>query len=59
MKDTKGNGESYRKEGRRSDEIRKNCCGNEMIESKKIPANRAALYSGILKDRVQRMEYSY
>lgn len=53
VKDTKGNGELYRKEGRKRSEIQKSC-GNE-----KMPANHAALYTGILKDRVHRIQYSY
>ncbi|PIN16147.1 hypothetical protein CDL12_11203 [Handroanthus impetiginosus] len=62
VKDTKGNGELYRREHQRwgENEIEKNSkCGNETLGFKKMPANRAVLYSGMLKDRVQRMEYSY
>ncbi|KAK6148968.1 hypothetical protein DH2020_016493 [Rehmannia glutinosa] len=63
VKDSKGNGELYRKGGRinKSAQIQKNasCCGNEILGIPKMPPNRAVLYSGILKDRVQRMEYSY
>ncbi|KAL8457110.1 hypothetical protein ACS0TY_035085 [Phlomoides rotata] len=56
VRDSKGNGELYRKQHRKSAEIQKNCCANEL---QKIPPNRAALYSGILRDRVQRIECSY
>ncbi|XP_075521610.1 uncharacterized protein LOC142554821 [Primulina tabacum] len=48
-------GESYRNEQTKFGEIRKSC-GNEI---QKIPANHVALYSGILKDRVHRMQYSH
>ncbi|KAL0319146.1 UNVERIFIED_CONTAM: hypothetical protein Sangu_2070800 [Sesamum angustifolium] len=70
VKDTKGNGELYRR-GRHKQraEIQSNCCGNErhraaraclsVLGWRKMPANRAALYSGILRDRVQRMGCSY
>ena len=30
-------------------------CRNEIPETKAMPANRVALYNGILRDRVQRM----
>ncbi|EOY25799.1 hypothetical protein QUC31_011785 [Theobroma cacao] len=61
VKDTSGNGEEYRKEqnkkliaatagrSRKVDRF----CRNEM------PENRIALYNGILRDRVHRMECSY
>ncbi|KAG8379838.1 hypothetical protein BUALT_Bualt07G0131100 [Buddleja alternifolia] len=57
VKDSPGNGDLYRKQHRKfSAEIEKNSCGNEI---QKMPANRRALYSGILRDRVQRTGYSY
>ncbi|KAL2242691.1 uncharacterized protein LOC105158387 [Sesamum indicum] len=60
VKDTKGNGELYRRgRHRQRAEIQSNCCGNEVLGWRKMPANRAALYSGILRDRVQRMGCSY
>ncbi|KAH6782062.1 hypothetical protein C2S52_001118 [Perilla frutescens var. hirtella] len=60
VKETKGNGEVYRKQGRNSNEIQKNSCGNEInLGCQKMPANHMALYSGILKNRVQRLGCSY
>ncbi|KAL6559820.1 hypothetical protein OROGR_004937 [Orobanche gracilis] len=61
VKDSKGNGELYRREHRRSscEKIQKNYCGDEILGTRKLPPNRAVLYSGILRDRVQRMGYSY
>ncbi|KAK4428014.1 hypothetical protein Salat_1570400 [Sesamum alatum] len=60
VKDTKGNGELYRRGHRKyCAEIQSNRCGNEVLGRRKMPANRAALYSGILRDRVQRMGCSY
>ncbi|GFP88973.1 hypothetical protein PHJA_001041000 [Phtheirospermum japonicum] len=60
VKDSNGDGELYRKTHRKKcAEIQKKSCGNEIIEIRKMPQNRAVLYSGILRDRVQRMEYSY
>lgn len=47
------NGELYRKLG----EIQKSC-GDEVIGIQKMPANHVALYSGILRDRGHRMQYS-
>ncbi|CAA0827373.1 Unknown protein [Striga hermonthica] len=61
VRDSKGNGELYRKAGRWSEfgGGRRNSCGEEAVGIPKMPPNHAVLYSGILKDRVQRMEYSY
>ncbi|KAL3840972.1 hypothetical protein ACJIZ3_025563 [Penstemon smallii] len=56
VKDSRGNGELYRKERRKSAENQSHSCG--VIEFKNMPGNRVALYSGILKNRVQRMGYS-
>lgn len=58
VRDSKKNGEVYRREQSRrwvENNQKINGCGNEI---KKMPANRAALYGGILRDRVHRMEYS-
>ncbi|XP_065867323.1 uncharacterized protein [Euphorbia lathyris] len=57
VKDTKGNGEEYRK-GKEKDSITKidRICRNDI---NKIPANRLALYNGILRDRVHRPQCSY
>ncbi|XWS16445.1 hypothetical protein CRYUN_Cryun34aG0088100 [Craigia yunnanensis] len=61
VKETSGNGEEYRKEQKkkliaatagRSRKIDR-FCRNEM------PANRIALYNGILRDRVHKIECSY
>ncbi|XVE89101.1 hypothetical protein DITRI_Ditri19aG0123400 [Diplodiscus trichospermus] len=64
VKESKGNGEEYRKERNkklttaaattagRSTKVDR-FCRNEM------PANRIALYNGILRDRVHKMECSY
>ncbi|KAE8656950.1 phospholipase D family protein [Hibiscus syriacus] len=54
VKETNGNGEKYRKEQRKkliaeTDRF----CRNEM------PPNRIALYNGILRDRVHKMQSSY
>ncbi|KAL4332410.1 hypothetical protein GQ457_07G032070 [Hibiscus cannabinus] len=58
VKETNGDGEEYRKEerkkliaetGRAADRF----CRNEM------PPNRIALYSGILRDRVHKLQASY
>ncbi|KAJ4826400.1 hypothetical protein Tsubulata_044558 [Turnera subulata] len=70
VKDTKGNGEEYRREKEHSmllnrrDEnsstTRKDGdCRNQFRGIDKMPANRVALYSGILRDRVHRIECSY
>ncbi|XP_059303555.1 uncharacterized protein LOC132055643 [Lycium ferocissimum] len=57
VKSSSSNGEEYRrKHMRKFTETRVNSCGNEIVG---MPVNRVALYNGILKDRVQRMEFSY
>ena len=57
VKSSSGNGEEYRREHmRKYTETRIKSCGNEIVG---MPGNRMALYTGILKDRVQRMEFSY
>lgn len=39
--------------------VQKNCNGGKEIREKRMPANRVALYNGILRDRVsQRLAYS-
>ncbi|KAH7866358.1 hypothetical protein Vadar_019328 [Vaccinium darrowii] len=57
VKDQTGDGEEYRKQHKNSTGpvIQRNCRGQ--IDG--IPANRVALYSGILRDRVHRLECSY
>ncbi|OAY36868.1 uncharacterized protein LOC110626955 [Manihot esculenta] len=54
VKDTKGNGEEYRREKKKENSITRSdrICRNE------IPPNRIALYNGILRDRLHRMECS-
>ncbi|PSS17856.1 DNA topoisomerase [Actinidia chinensis var. chinensis] len=54
VKDRCGNGEEYRKEHKKSTNPR-SCRG----QIREMPANRVALYSGVLRDRVQRSECSY
>ncbi|XP_021906502.1 uncharacterized protein LOC110821088 [Carica papaya] len=58
VKDTKGNGKEYRKNHHKKTEkttreVEKICRSDEM------PANRIALYNGILRDRLHRIECSY
>ncbi|KAK9229369.1 hypothetical protein WN944_022331 [Citrus x changshan-huyou] len=58
VKDTAGNGEEYRKEyNKKFAKQFDRTCRNDQIQG--MPANRVALYHGILRDRVHRMEYSY
>ncbi|KAM3380664.1 hypothetical protein P3S68_006237 [Capsicum galapagoense] len=57
VKSSSGNGEEYRrKQMKKCTESKINSCGNEIMG---MPGNRVALYTGILKDRVQRMGFSY
>ncbi|XP_055826723.1 uncharacterized protein LOC129895104 [Solanum dulcamara] len=57
VKSSSRSGEEYRrKQMRKFTETRIKSCGNEIVG---MPGNRLALYTGILKDRVQRMEFSY
>ncbi|KAL3511888.1 hypothetical protein ACH5RR_024605 [Cinchona calisaya] len=58
VKEPSGNGEEYRREHSKksttsssSTRIQTNSCG--------MPANRVALYNGILRDRLHRTEFSY
>ena len=62
VKEPKGNGEEYRREHderlamaerRRRTRTSSSCCRNE------IPANRVALYNGILKQRSLRTQCSF
>lgn len=60
VKDSRGNSELYRKLHRKSSKAEATCRGNEILGyNGRMPANRVALYSGILKDRVQKIGYSY
>ncbi|KAM3269043.1 hypothetical protein P3S67_031007 [Capsicum chacoense] len=57
VKSSSGNGEEYRrKQKKKCTESKINSCGNEIMG---MPGNRVALYTGILKDRVQRIGFSY
>ena len=65
--DSCGDGEEFRRQQRvnrnfwcskSESKVRKNCEGKSDVRG--MPANRVALYNGILRDRVaQRMTYSY
>ncbi|KAG6789005.1 hypothetical protein POTOM_005085 [Populus tomentosa] len=69
VKNTKGNGDEYRRErqnpwhARREREVSNTrmsrVCRNEIQGNHGMPENRVALYSGILVDRVHKMECSY
>lgn len=60
VKDSRGNSELYRKLHKKSSKADATCCGNEILGYNGLmPANRVALYNGILKGRVQRIGYSY
>ncbi|KAL2539313.1 hypothetical protein Adt_00310 [Abeliophyllum distichum] len=52
VKDSSENNEVYRKTHRKHRQA-------EILELQGMPANHVALYTGILKDRVQKTEYSY
>ncbi|XP_054804554.1 uncharacterized protein LOC129307829 [Prosopis cineraria] len=58
-----GDGEEVRRNYRHSNsetKVRRSCSNGGIDESRGMPANRVALYNGILKDRVaQRLAYSY
>ncbi|KDP37091.1 hypothetical protein JCGZ_06147 [Jatropha curcas] len=60
VKDTKRNGEDYRRKKGKENSTTKfdRICRNE-IPGIEMPANRIALYNGILRDRVHRIECSY
>ncbi|KAA8541911.1 hypothetical protein F0562_023063 [Nyssa sinensis] len=58
VKDQTGNGEEFRKERKKSWEIHTSC-RREVSKIDGMPANRVALYNGILRERVQRTECSY
>ncbi|OWM81839.1 hypothetical protein CDL15_Pgr007877 [Punica granatum] len=59
VKEPRTNGKEFRRRQRRdSRPVEKSCRECEISSSRApgMPANRAALYSGILRDRAQRME---
>ncbi|XP_041020181.1 uncharacterized protein LOC121261845 [Juglans microcarpa x Juglans regia] len=58
VKDPSGNGDKYRKEQTKPSKAEMGC-RNEIRGVRGMPENRIALYNGILKDRVQRMQCSY
>lgn len=45
----------FREKPGKKNRVSINECRNEIPETKAMPANRVALYNGILRDRVQRM----
>ncbi|KAL3528866.1 hypothetical protein ACH5RR_008188 [Cinchona calisaya] len=55
VKEPSGNGEEYRREH----SMKKKSNRIQTVSCALMPANRVALYSGILKDRLQRTEFSY
>ncbi|XP_041001778.1 uncharacterized protein LOC121247505 [Juglans microcarpa x Juglans regia] len=57
-KDPSGNGEEYRKEHMKRSEVDMGC-RSELRRMSGMPENRVALYNGILKERVQKMQCSY
>ncbi|XP_057968947.1 uncharacterized protein LOC131158237 isoform X2 [Malania oleifera] len=61
VKDPVGNGEEFRtrKERRKSVEVCRNCRTEEIPGIGRMPANRVALYNGILRDRVHRIDCSF
>ena len=58
VKEPSGNGEEFRNKHKKRSRMEMNC-RNEIPVVERMPLNRVALYNGILKDRVQRMECSY
>jgi hypothetical protein len=58
VKEPSGNGEEYRKGHMKSREIERSC-RVEIWEVRRMPENQVALYGGILKNCVQRMQCSY
>uniref|UniRef100_A0A2N9GMI1 Uncharacterized protein n=1 Tax=Fagus sylvatica TaxID=28930 RepID=A0A2N9GMI1_FAGSY len=58
VKEPSGNGKEYRKEHMELNEVERSC-RNKIPTSSGMPENRIALYNGILKDRVHRMQCSW
>uniref|UniRef100_A0A2N9J8B3 Uncharacterized protein n=1 Tax=Fagus sylvatica TaxID=28930 RepID=A0A2N9J8B3_FAGSY len=58
VKEPSGNGEEYRKVHMNLSKVERSC-RNEISTIRGMPENRIALYNGILKDRVQRMQCSF
>ncbi|KAK4748266.1 hypothetical protein SAY87_014852 [Trapa incisa] len=61
VKDPRENGEEFRRKQRRgsSEKSCRECEISSPASPGAMPANRAALYNGILRDRAQRMACSY
>ncbi|KAL2338143.1 hypothetical protein Fmac_012589 [Flemingia macrophylla] len=49
-----GDERNREKQGKRN-RVERRACINEIAENREMPANRIALYNGILRDRVQRV----
>ncbi|KAG6665358.1 uncharacterized protein LOC122301120 [Carya illinoinensis] len=56
-KDPRGNGEECRKEHMKRSKVEMGC-RSELRRMSGMPENRVALYNGILKERVQKMQCS-
>ncbi|KAG2723092.1 hypothetical protein I3760_02G156300 [Carya illinoinensis] len=56
-KDPRGNGEEYRKKHMKRSKVEMGC-RSELRRMSGMPENRVALYNGILKERVQKMQCS-
>lgn len=59
VKEPSSNGEEFRKQHKKQNKAETVSCRNEISGIQGMPANRIALYNGILKDRVHRMACSY
>ncbi|XVF26587.1 hypothetical protein REPUB_Repub14bG0030600 [Reevesia pubescens] len=62
VKETSGNGDEYRKEQHRKLVAATETEGKRKVDRffrNEMPANRIALYNGILRDRVHKMQCSY
>ncbi|CAK8574641.1 unnamed protein product [Lathyrus sativus] len=53
--ESESNEEIIEKQGKKKNRVSTNKCRNEIREERGMPANRIALYNGILRDRVHRM----
>ncbi|KAL5575698.1 hypothetical protein UlMin_017397 [Ulmus minor] len=58
VKEPRGNGEEFRNRHKKSSRVER-VCRIEIPANYGMPANRIALYNGILKNRVHRTECSY
>lgn len=57
-KDPNGYGEEYRKQQMKRSKVEMGC-RSELRRMSGMPENRVALYNGILKERVHKMQCSY